>query len=202
MIEIIFSIAITFATSKWIDELYKKFFAELSFQNEIENRSKFRKIILTVGIFLFINFFMKYPAPQNFYSVIAAIFLLLITVTDFEQQIIFDKMLIIFALLGIIATIHLNFSLTNHLIAAIVGGGFFLFLAIITNGIGGGDIKFIFTLGLWFGTEKLFSIVIYGIIFAGIAALILILFGKVTRKDFFAYAPYFAITAIFFMIDS
>ena len=194
------SLFATFASSFCIDKLYKKFPAELSFPDEIIYRKRFRKMILFAGIFFCTNFLIKLPTPQNFYSITAVIFLLLITVTDLEQQIIFDKILITFALLGIISTYHLNLSLINHLIAAIIGGGIFLFIAILTNGIGGGDIKFIFVLGLWFGTDKLFSIVTTGMIFAGIAALILILLGKASRKDFFAYAPYFTLTTIYFEI--
>ena len=195
MTEIFFAAVLTFAISKIIDELYKKFSAELSFPAEIQQRSRFRKIFLFAGIFLLEMFL------QNFYSITAAIFLLVVIVTDFEQQIIFDRILFPFALLGIFSTVQQNFLLTNHLLAAAVGGGFFLLLAILTNGIGGGDIKLIACLGLWFGTEKLFWIVICGMIFAGLAALILILFGKVDRKSYLAYAPYFALTAIYFLIS-
>ena len=187
------------ASSSCIDTLYKKFSTELSFANEIERRSRFRKIILFTANFFCAMYLIKLPAPQNFYSIVAAIFLITFTITDFEQQIIFDKILLLFAMLGVIATIHLNLSLTNHLLAAIIGGGIFLLLAFITGGIGGGDIKLIASLGLWFGTDKLFSIVTIGIIFAGIIALILILFGKVKRKDYFAYSPYFTITSLYYL---
>lgn len=202
--EIIFFAAIslvaTFLISWLIDSLYKKFSEELSFPNEIESRSRYRKIILSAGIFFCTFFFIKLPEPQNFYSVVAAIFLLTIAITDFEQQIIFDRILLPFALLGIIATWHLNLSPINHLLAAILGGGLFLPLFILTeNGIGGGDVKLLFCLGLWFGMVKLFSIIFFGVIFAGISALLLILFGKVKRKDFFAYGVYFALTAVYFL---
>ena len=206
MNEIIFSALIslsaTFSSSRHIDKLYKKFSAELSFPNELARRSRFRKIILFTGIFFCTFFLLKLPAPQNFYSTVAAIFLLTITVTDFEQQIIFDKILFPFALFGIISILHLNLSLTDHLIAAGLGGGFFLLLAFLTkNGIGGGDVKLIACLGLWFGTEKLLSIITAGIIFSGIAALFLILLGKVSRKDFFAYGVYFTLVTIYFLLN-
>ena len=201
MIELVAAFLLTFAISKIIDKLYKNFSAELSFPAEIQSRSRFRKIILFAGIFLSERFFLELPEPQNFYSTAAAIFLLVVTVTDFEQQIIFDKILLPFALLGIFATVQLNLPLTNHLLASAVGGGLFLLVAVLTNGIGGGDVKFIACLGLWFGTEKLFWIVICGMIFAGMVALILILLGKAGRKDCFAYAPYFALTAVYFLID-
>ena len=75
-------------------------------------------------------------------------------------------------------------------------------LALVTkNGIGGGDIKLIASLGLWFGTEKLFSIVTIGLIFGGIVAVILLIAGKKRRGDFFAYAPYFAFTSIYCLFN-
>lgn len=195
-----FALVVAFASSRWIESLYKKFFAELSFPSEIERRGKLRKIILPVAVFCCVIYFIKLPVPQNFYSIVAAIFLLLVTVTDFEQQIIFDRMLLPFAILGIISTLHLNLSVMNHLLAAIFGCGFFLFLSLMSKGgIGGGDIKFVSALGLWFGTEKLFAIATHGMIFAGVGALILILFGRANRKDFFAYAPYFSVTAMYYI---
>lgn len=190
MIEIFASAVLTFAISKIIDALYKKFFAEIAFPAEIESRGRFRKIILFAGI-LSAEIFL-----QNLFSITATIFLLIVTVTDFEQQIIFDKILLPFAILGIFFTVSLNLSLENHLLAAILGGGFFLLLAFV-GGIGGGDIKFIACLGLWFGTAKLFYIVVYGMIFAGVAALFYLLF---TKSKTFAYAPYFALSTLYLAV--
>lgn len=197
----IFAPLITFAISNLIDSLYKKSHEELSFPEKLGKNIFFRKIFLSAGIFFCTIFLIKLPAPINFYYTIAAIFLLTIIVTDIEQQIIFDKILLPFAILGIIFSINLNLPLRDHLIAAISGGGFFLLTGlIIKNGVGGGDIKFVASLGLWFGTEKLFSIVTTGIFFSAAVVIILILLGKVKREDRFAYAPYIAIPAIYALI--
>lgn len=198
----VISLTATAIMSRVIDSLYQKFFDELTFPNEIKLRGKFRKPILAAAIFFCAIISLQLPTPQNFYSTTGIIFLLTVCVTDFEQQIVFDEILIVFSIIGIFSTLHQNFSLTNHLIAAISGGGFFLLLALVTkSGIGGGDIKLIASLGLWFGTEKLFSIVTIGMIFGGIAALILLIAGKKNRGDFFAYAPYFALTSIYFLFN-
>lgn len=197
----IFSTAITLPISNLIDSLYKKSFDELSFPDRLGKKILFRKIFLCAGIFFCTIFLAELPPPKNFYHIIAAIFLLIIIVTDFEQQIIFNKILLPFAILGIIFSIHLNLSLLDNFIAAISGGGFFLLMGLITkNGVGGGDIKFVASLGLWFGTEKLFSIVMTGIFFSAAVVFTLLLFGKLKRKDYFAYAPYIAIPAIYFLI--
>ena len=168
----------------------------------MKKRSYFRKTLLTLGIFVCTFQSAKFLTPQNFYSTITAIFLLTITITDFEQQIIFDKILIPFAIIEILSVLHLNLNLTDHLLAGIFSGGIFLLLAVLSKGgIGGGDIKFISCLGFCFGIEKTFSIVTFGMIFSGIAALIFILFCGAKSKDLFAYAPYFALTALYFLFS-
>ena len=73
----------------------------------------------------------------------------------------------------------------------------FLIIAILSRGaLGGGDIKLIACLGLWMGTKTLFFIGMFGILFGGISALIMLLLGIKSRKSAFAYGPYFAIPAI------
>ena len=124
-------------------------------------------------------------------------FLVLYTFTDFEQQVIFDHMLIPFAALGLLQTIALQQPLLDHLTAAAAGGLIFLLLAILTRGgIGGGDIKLIAALGLWLGIDNLLSVSMAGLVLGGIAAFFLILTGKKKRTDYFAYGPYFILTAI------
>lgn len=68
-----------------------------------------------------------------------------------------------------------------------------------SEGLGGGDIKLVAVLGLWMGSEKLLTVVIISCILGGIAAIILILTKKKSRKDFFAYGPYFSLTTIFIL---
>ena len=77
----------------------------------------------------------------------------------------------------------------------------FLLLAIVTHGgIGGGDIKLIAVLGLWLGTDMLLTIVISGVVLAGIAAIIMLVTKKKGRQDYFAYGPYFTLSALAFTL--
>ena len=139
--------------------------------------------------------------PALPYVILAISLLLLMTVTDFEQQVILDEMVFAFALLGLCYVFHLQLPLTNHLLAFIGGGFFFLFLAFISKGaLGGGDIKLIAVLGLWLGWRSLLSVILYGAIAGGVAALVLLLMKKIKRKQFLAYGPYFALSAIGLML--
>ena len=97
--------------------------------------------------------------------------------------------------------IHLNLPIFDRIIAAVFGGGIFFLLSILSGGgIGGGDIKLVAVLGLWLGTEKLLNVVLISCVIAGICAGILILTKKKSRKDFFAYGPYFAMSTIFILL--
>lgn len=199
-----FFIAIFFSLvgSRWIDFLYKLPTAPLTFPEEISSRAKFRKPLLTLILFVCILNLQKFSAPLMFYLAAAIFFLALIIFTDFEQYVIFDRMLLPFAIIGVAAIIHLNLPIEDRIIAAVFGGGIFFLLSILSRGgIGGGDIKLVAVLGLWFGTEKLLNVVLISCVVAGICAGILILTKQKSRKDFFAYGPYFAMSAIFILLN-
>lgn len=203
--EIFFScliaISLTFIGSRWINFLYAMPSAPLSFPNEIESRAKFREPCLAILLAICIFNLWTVPTPLVFYMAAAIFFLSLIIFTDFEQYVIFNKMLLPFALIGILATIHLNLPIVERIIAAIFGGGFFLLLAIISRGgIGGGDIKLVAVLGIWLGADKLLNVVLIAAIAGGIVAGILILTKQKDRKSYFAYGPYFALAAIFILL--
>lgn len=205
--EIIFSVSIavvlTLIGTRWIKFLYAMPNAPLSFPDEIESRAKFRTPCLFLLLTICIFNLWTIPAPKFFY-VAAAIFILsLIIFTDFEQYVIFDKMLLPFALIGGVEIFHLNLPLVERLIAAIIGGGIFLLLAILSRGgIGGGDIKLVAVLGMWLGIEKLLNVIIIAAIAGGIVAGLMILAKQKDRKSYFAYGPYFALAAIYILIFS
>ncbi len=194
------AIIMTFIGSYWIDKLYESSKEILTFPDKVIQRSRFRKPILLIAFFGLNIHFSKAPSPECFYLVIAAFFLLLVTMTDFEQYLIFDRMILPFTIIGLIAIFHLNLPLNVHVGTALVGGGSFLLISIMSHGaLGGGDIKLIAALGIWLGYPRLSQAIIAGCIFAGIAALIMLLTKIKDRKSYFAYGPYFALTAIFIL---
>ncbi len=197
---IILSAVLTISGSRWIDSLYQLPNAPLTFPDEISSRSKFRKPLL--ALLLFVNFLniADVPAPLYFYLTAIIFFLSLITFTDFEQYVIFNKMLLPFAVLGILAAIHLNLPLLDRITAAVAGGAIFLLISIITHGgIGGGDVKLVFVMGIWLGTKTLLDVILAASIFGGAVAILLIITKQKDRKSYFAYGPYFTLSAIVFL---
>ena len=75
-------------------------------------------------------------------------FLVLCTVTDFEQR------------------------------AEVGGGGFLARAFLSQGAIGGGDSKLIAVRGLWLGTDQLLAVAIAGLLLSGLAALVLLAMGR------------------------
>ena len=192
--KIILAAVLTVAGSLWIDKLYSRS-KELTFPEEISSRARFRKPII------FFSLSCLYMFGDLW--IMAAIFLLvLMTVTDFEQYMLFDAMTLPLALLGGFYVWQMNLNFQAHIAAALIGGGIFLLLAVLSKGsLGGGDVKLIAALGLWLGAEKLISVVIIGTIIGGLVALLMILTKKKDHSSYFAYGPYFALTAIYFLLE-
>ena len=187
------SVTAALLSSKLIDFLYSLPNAPLSFPDKIFGKHIKRKIFMTAILFAALITCAKLPTLQAAYLLTATFFLLLITVTDFEQYIIFDKILMPFALTGGIFVVILELPIMEHLISAIIGGGtFFAIMILSKGGIGGGDVKLVAVLGLWLG-KNLSVVALIAAILGGVAAGILLATGLKGRKDFFAYGPYLCI---------
>lgn len=194
--------------SRWIAASYRRAKNEeglLSFPDRIEEQEKKRpgRFAVCIG-FLFCFTMLELPyvhLAKLVFLMIFQYFMVLYTWTDLEQRVIFDRMLIPFAIMGLISVPLLDRVLTDHLMAAAVGGIVFLVLAVLTKGgIGGGDIKLVAALGLWLGSDMLMTVVIAGIVLGGMAALIMLATGKRKKGDYFAYGPYFTISALLFTL--
>ena len=192
ILKILEAAILTCAGSFWIDKLYANS-TELTFPEKISSRARFRKPLI------FIALSILFTLTENFWLMAAFFLLILMTATDFEQYMLFDAMTFPLALIGVFYSWHGNFS--DCLMAALIGGGIFLLLAILSRGaLGGGDVKLIAALGLWLGCEKLLNVVLIGTILGGLSAVSMILLKRKDRKSYFAYGPYFALTAIYFLL--
>lgn len=199
------TLAATMFGSAWINYLYPKAKKRdsLSFPEEISPRAKLRKPLLFLSLLLcFYIAWNQLSCPELCYILTAIACLLFFTVTDFEQHVILDEMLLAFAILGFCYTLHLRLPVLNHILASLGGGLFFLILAVISKGaIGGGDIKLVAALGIWLGAAPLLSVIMYGAMAGGIAALVLLLSKRIKRNQYLAYGPYFALSAIGILLN-
>ena len=121
----------------------------------------------------------------------------LLWLIDYRFQFIFDDSLVPLVVLGLAATPYLPFSIWQRLAAA--AGAFVVLaaLAILGRGaLGGGDVKMMAALGLWFGVNGIITTACIGFIVGGVAAVIFLLLKIHGRKDFFAFGPFLIIGAV------
>ncbi len=130
--------------------------------------------------------------------------LIVITFIDLQHQIIPDSALIVALALGLIFTItNISTSFKEAILGMILGGGFFLAVAVLSqlilkkDGLGGGDIKLMGVIGLYLGWRLTVLSILLSIYSGGILGLILILTGIKKRGDYIPFGPFIAIgTAI------
>lgn len=141
------------------------------------------------GVYLYLMF------GFSFLFVIYSLLFLLsfsILIIDIEHQIIPDELSWIILILGIF---QLSSNLYNNLFFASVFSLVFLFLHLVTlgRGMGLGDVKLAFALGIWLGLEKGVSWLITSFIIGGIVAFTLLLLKKAKMKTKIAFGPFLII---------
>ena len=171
---------------------------------DCESSFSFRKpfVELLTGLLFVLCLYSVVPSIHLFKALVLTCFLIVISFIDYDHSLIFDSVLIPMAVIGVAINLFIGeIEAINMLFSALVGGGVFLLLAIISRGgFGGGDIKFMACLGLWLGIKSTFITLLFTFILGGIGAAILILFKKKTVKDKFPYGPYIAISSFITML--
>ena len=134
----------------------------------------------------------------------ASLTLILITLTliDYDLQIIPDELNVILLVLGVIYLAFVRWpqvgllGLLPHVIGFLVGGGVFLFIAVASNGgMGGGDVKLMAVLGLWFGWRQLLVLMFLSFISGAVISLFLLATKIKGRKDAIPFGPFIALAA-------
>jgi leader peptidase (prepilin peptidase)/N-methyltransferase len=88
-------------------------------------------------------------------------------------------------------------DLLNHSLGLLLGGGFFLLIAMVTNGaMGGGDIKIMGALGFLFGVKNTLLLMFLSFVIGGVLSLILLGLKIKKRKDYIPFGPFICIAAL------
>lgn len=118
--------------------------------------------------------------------------LLLIAVVDLEHRVVPN----VVVTAGLVLALGFNAwlatpGLANALGGALVGGGFFLLLALLQrNALGWGDVKLAFLIGMMTGFPQVLQALAIGIILGGVVAAFLLLTRLRSAKQYIPYAPY------------
>lgn len=125
--------------------------------------------------------------------------LLFITYIDIKYQYIFDHVVLALAVIAVLATPYIEYTLLERLFGVLVGGIVMLIIAICARGmLGGGDIKMVAMLGLWQGVYALPAFLFISFTSAALFAIVAIILRKKTMRDTIAFGPYLALGAFIY----
>lgn len=156
---------------------------------------------ITLGIIFFCIGYFTYKKTLivSLRWQVALMMMIPIAYIDFKEKIIPNKILII----GITFTVSLLLiqgmlrpndllSLSTSAIggALVASGIFFISSIFVKNGVGAGDIKMHFVLGLLVGFVGIFNILLYSMIISAVTGIALMVLKKKNSKDFLPLAPF------------
>lgn len=119
--------------------------------------------------------------------------LIVVSFIDFQHEIIPNSIVIVTLLVGIVFTFICDISFESAIFGMLVGGGILFLLALVPNSMGGGDIKLMFVLGSFLGTQKVLTALFLAFIFAATISFLLLVFRIKGRKDYIPFGPFIAI---------
>ena len=156
--------------------------------------------ILT-GILFVISGFFKLPGISLLLLWICVSLLIVITFIDIDHQIIMDRMQV---LLLIFSSLYVYFTTVNyadHLFGSAIAGGLMMIIYLISRGgMGAGDVKLSFVLGLWLGVQGVLVCLMIAFILGGIVGATLLILKIKSRKDPIPFGPYLCLGAFVSLI--
>ena len=154
--------------------------------------------LLNAILYLFIG--MKYG--MSFYSLIYCILIslmIVISFIDLKYMIIPDKLIAALMLMGAVVIMYDRTMILDKIIGSLMGFGMFLLIAIITNAMGGGDIKLIAALGLMFGIKGTLFIAVFSFLIGAVVCVLLLSLKMKNRKDKIPFGPFICLAALLYV---
>ena len=148
---------------------------------------------------LFTAVFLKFGfTPELIVGLLFVSMLVIITVSDIAYMLIPDKVLLPFgAVLLILRLIVPLDPWWDSLVGAAVGFGILLVIAVVSKGgMGGGDIKLFFVIGLVLGTAGSLLTLFFASFIGAVAGIILLRVRKQGRKTPIPFGPSIALAAV------
>lgn len=162
--------------------------------------------LLTGGLFAFLGWHYGFSAELVPALALTAIFVAIFFI-DLDHCIIPDELVIAgFVVTGLYLgwgalTGAFPLNLIDRGLGFLIGGGLYLFLAVVTKGgMGGGDIKLMAMLGFWLGSGGILWVVLLSSNIGAVASLLLIALKIKGRKDFIPFGPFIVIAAMLVML--
>jgi leader peptidase (prepilin peptidase)/N-methyltransferase len=151
---------------------------------------------------LYVLLYVRYGLTLYFllYGFISSM-LIVISLIDLKTQTIPDKLNLLGGIVTLILGIYLfRGNYINHIFGFLFGFLFFLIIAVLTNAMGGGDIKLMGVLGLLLGFGGILFVTVLSFVYGAIISVFLLLLKKATRKDFIPFGPFIALAALTYIL--
>ena len=160
----------------------------------------------TAALFTVLPFFIEPVLDLVIYTIYVGV-LILVIVIDVEHRLILHVVTIPTTIFALIASLLLQ---DNNPALALIGAaaGFAFFLIVFFIGqkmfgpgaLGFGDVTLAMTMGAMLGLQRVFFALIFGVLLAGLWALVALASGKLKLRGHFAYGPFLAIGGIVMII--
>lgn len=156
-------------------------------------------IELLNGVF-YVLVYLKYGfnIESILYCILCSV-LIVVSMIDLKHKIIPDSLNIIGLIIGIIFIILDKSLLFYKLIGLGIGLGLFLAIAVVTNAMGGGDIKLMAVLGLIFGVKGVLFISLFSFVLGAIISIVLLILKIKSRKDEIPFGPFISFAALIYV---
>lgn len=124
--------------------------------------------------------------------------LVIVTFIDLEHQIVPDVITLPGIGIGLAASLLFRDPIFwNALLGALIGGGIFYLVAVLSQGgMGGGDIKLTAMIGAFLGWKQVLLTIFVGTLAGSVIAIFLLATGKKGRKDPMPFGPFLALGAV------
>lgn len=91
---------------------------------------------------------------------------------------------------------YLKLPVKTYFLGAIIGGIFILLIAVLTGGMGFGDVEICILSGIYIGTKLTVLMLFLSFILGGAVGAVLIISKKKSRKDYIPFGPYISIATM------
>ena len=123
-----------------------------------------------------------------------AISLIIHIYTDCKEQLLYDEVSTVLMLTGVIYAYYFG-TLWDAVQGAMASVAIMLVIYWASRGgMGFGDVKLAFVLGVWLGMEQSLLCLLLAFILGGVVGVILLLTGLKTRKDAIPFGPYLCVS--------
>ncbi|MEG1726276.1 MAG: prepilin peptidase [Acidaminococcaceae bacterium] len=158
--------------------------------------------LLTGCLFVLCGFFYL-PGLTLWLVFVLVAGLVVITFVDFDHQIILDEVLILLLACGG-GYVYLTFAdKFDALYGALLAGGLMLVIFVASRGgMGAGDVKLSFVLGVWLGFKASLVCLMLAFVVGGLVGVVLLATGLKTRKDPIPFGPYLCLGAYIALLFS